>query len=38
MKKLFALVLAVVMICAMSVNVFAERVVGKPDGVADFSS
>lgn len=39
MKKLFALVLAVVMICAMSVNVFAApvRVIGDPNGVASFS-
>lgn len=36
MKKLFALVLAVVMICAMSTSVFAERVVGGSDGVAAF--
>lgn len=45
MKKLFALVLAVLMICAMSVSVFAENVVGKrgntgnyEDGLSDFPS
>ena len=37
MKKLFALILAVVMICAMSTSVFAaDRVIGGSDGVETF--